>query len=225
MCLTPTISILTAIIEFIIATFIIFHYKKSSISKVVAILIYFLGIYQLTEFMICTSQSPLLWAKIGFITYTFLPAIGLEFCLRVVKKKHKTFLIFLLPVIFSIYAISKENFIIKAICESYHISVRNVLFESSISLLPLIYMIYYFGFIGFTIYLFYKHYLNSKNKVDKGIDKYEIFGIIISMIPAIILLFIFPKLNYAFPSVYCQFSIIFAIVTLIVFHKEKQKSF
>ena len=119
---------------------------------------------------------------------------------------------------------NKENFIIKAICKGYYISVKNTLFESSLSLLPLIYLIYYFGFIIFTIYLFYKHYLNYKRKIDKEIDKYEIAGIIISIVPAIILFFIFPKINYSFPSVYCQFSIIFAIITLIAFHKEKQKT-
>ena len=90
MCFTPAISLTTALIEFIIATFILVKYKRYVVPVFFAILVYVLGIYQFTEFMLCTTNNAFLWAKLGFITYTFLPAIGLHFAFRLTKKVRST---------------------------------------------------------------------------------------------------------------------------------------
>src|SRR3989344_2355883 len=108
MCFTPVISLSTAILEFFVATFIFIYFKKSRVNFFFIIFLYFLGFYQFSEFMLCTSGSAFFWAKIGFVTYTFLPAIGLYSVLRIINRDYKSYklaLVYLLPIIFSLIAI------------------------------------------------------------------------------------------------------------------------
>ena len=223
MCLTPTISLSTAVTEFSVATFVLFYYRKSRLSKVIVIFLYLLGLYQFTEYMICTSD-PVLWAKIGFVIYTFLPAVGLKFCLDHVKKKCNNLSVFAIPIVFSLLALLKENFIIESTCGRYFITVRH-LFSDTLGILPdVIYAVYYIGFILLASYLLIKHYKKEKNVLGKGIDIALLVGIFISLIPAGILLFILPALSLSknFASIYCQFAVVFAIAVLIAFHLDKK---
>jgi len=220
MCFTPTISLLTAIFEFGVATFLLFYYKKSSFNKAIIILIYLLGLYQLTEYMLCSSNSPFFWAKIGFVTYTFLPAIGLNFCYDYVKRKYNSLFIFIIPTIFSLFALLNKNFIIETLCENYFVVVRHMFFNNL--LLIIMYLMYYFGFIILISYLLIQHYKKLRSKIKKEIDIDVLIGIFISLVPAILLLFIFPALIISFPSIYCKFAVLFTIAATIAFHLDKK---
>jgi hypothetical protein len=222
MCFTPIVSLSTAIFEFAVATFILIHYRKSNISKAIIILIYCLGLYQFSEFMLCSSNNPVSWAKIGFIAYTFLPALGLKTFLKYTGKKQNDLLIFIIPVIYSIFAVTKANFILESSCEKYFIIVKNM-FWASPNVIPMIlYSCYYFGFIGYICYLIINHYATTQNKIKKLRDLFFFIGISISLIFALVLLFIFPALSISFPSVYCHFAIFFAVCTLIGFYLDNK---
>ncbi len=218
MCFTPTISLSTAIFEFLVATFLLFYYKQSRF-RVITIFIYLLGLYQFTEFMLCISGNSL-WAKIGFITYTFLPAVALKFCLDYVNKKSQSILVFAPPFLFSLFALFEPNFITNSSCETYFVTVKHLFYNPANTLLATFYLTYYLGFIAFTSYLLVKHYKNAKNKFYKKIDITVLLGIFVSLVPAILLLFIFPSLSMQFPSIYCQFAIVFTISAIIAFNLE-----
>ena len=220
MCFTPIVSLSTAIFEFAVATFILLYYKKSKINKTILLFIYMLGLYQFTEYMLCISKSPALWAKIGFITYTFLPAVGLKFCIDYVKKKYNTLLIFVPPIAFSVLAILSKNFIIESSCAKYFVIIRNLF--SSNSILMSAYVIYYLGFILFISYLLICHYKKQKNILKKKMDIDVLIAIFASLVPALILLFILPSLSLQIGSIYCQFAVIFAVCALAIFHLEKK---
>ena len=112
MCFTPTVSLTTAIIEWVIATFILFRYKKSVFSRFMALFIFILGFYQFSEYMLCTSGNVELWAKLGFISYTFLPALGLHFILSYTKNKFNKAWLYAPVAIIILVVILKNNFII-----------------------------------------------------------------------------------------------------------------
>lgn len=224
MCFTPIISLLTALLEFSVALFILIYYKKSSLSKTIILFIFLLGLYQFTEYMVCTSNSQVLWAKIGFITYTFLPAVGLDFCLKHFRKKHNYLFVFIIPVIFSLFAVLKDNFIIESTCGTYFVVIKHLFFDISNMLPLMIYLVYYFGFIFFVSYLFIRHYKKTHSVIKKKIDVNILIGIFVSLVPAVILLVIFPTLSVKFPSIYCQFAVIFTVSVLIGFHLEKKGS-
>jgi len=220
MCFTPAVSLTTALIEFFVATFIIFYYKKTSLSKIAVVLLYLLGLYQFSEFMVCVSGYPVLWAKIGFMAYTFLPAAGLWFALKNCGKKHSTLLVFLAPIIFSLFAILKTGFIVESTCGIYLVVIRHLFFDPAYLWASILYMTYYFGFIFAIFYIYMLDYKKIKDKIHKQIDADIMAGVIVSLLPAVILLFIFPSMYIKFPSLYCQFALLFTIIILIAFHLD-----
>ena len=213
MCFTPAISLSTAIIEFSLATIILLYFKKSWINSFFAIFIYVLGFYQFTEFMLCTSTNSFLWAKLGFITYTFLPALGLFFGLKINNKKRSYYSLFLIPLIFSLSALFSKNFIVYATCNRFFVSVRNVLFTNN---WYYIYWAYYFEFMLLFTLLVSWRIKKEKDKKLKKIEWIILVTILVSLLGALILMVIFPTLKIMFPSVYCEFALLFSIMGLIV---------
>jgi hypothetical protein len=226
MCFTPFISLTTAIIEFAVATFILIKYKKYLVPVFSAILIYVLGFYQFTEFMLCSSSNPFLWAKIGFITYTFLPAIGLHFILRLAKNKKYNKLIYLIPIFFAIMAIITSNFITKASCSKVFVIVQNVLASQNYTNLFPLYLIYYIGSILIMVIILFTLIKKERNNLDKKIEGLWLMAVLIATLIPIILIFILPALKIKFPSIYCEFALLFTIAALIssdLYVRKKKK--
>ena len=224
MCFTPTISLSVAVIEFILATTLLFSFPKTTLRNFSAALIYLLGFYQFTEFMLCTSGNPIFWAKLGFIAYTFLPAIGLHTALRFVNRKPNYFIIYSIPLIFGALAFYFPV-ILSASCQTFFVEVRNIFNQAGDSLNAIlfsIYEIYYFGFIFATCLLFYLDFRSNKNKRKKKIDIIEISGILLMTIPTIVLLVIFPYLGKRSASVLCGFALSVAITSFIVVYLESK---
>ena len=195
------------------------------IPVLLAILIYILGIYQFTEFMLCTS-NVFLWAKLGFITYTFLPAIGLHILLKLAGNKKYNWLVYILPLFFSFWAIFKSNFIIYASCSSVFVTINNVFASQGYSLLSKGYLVYYFGFILAMILLAFIWIKKEKDKPTKKLAILLGSAMIITLTLPLILIFILPSLKIQFPSVYCQFALLFTIAALIgikIYDKKKRK--
>ncbi len=225
MCFTPFISLTTAIIEFAIATFILVKYKRYLVPVFSAILIYVLGIYQFSEFMLCSSSNPFLWAKIGFLAFTFLPAIGLHFTLRLAKNKKYNKLVYLFPVFFSIIVIIIPNFIVKATCSQFFVITKNILLQNYTSLFS-IYQIYYFGSIIASCMILFTLIKKEKNKSNKKIEKLWLMAGMITILMPIILILIIPSLGIKFPSIYCEFALLFTIAALTsssLYSKKKKK--
>lgn len=216
---TPIVSLSTAIIEFIIATYILVYLKRSRIAKGMASFILVLGLYQFTEFMLCTSLNSF-WANIGFATYTILPALGLHIILKYINKKVNYPLIYSTPLFFMFLALLKSDFIVKSSCGNYFVTIQNILQQPNLIYLGIIYLVYYFGFISVCGVLLIKHYKKQNNKLIKALDIDAFVALTISLIPAVILLFVFPMISYAFPSIYCQFAIFFTIAGVIACYLE-----
>jgi hypothetical protein len=217
MCFTPIISLTTAIIEFIIATFILVFFRKSLINKFFVTLIYVLGIYQFTEFMLCTSNNPLLWAKLGFIAYTFLPAIAMFYIIKYYFPKNKTSkakFIYLIPIIFTVIALSLGEFIARAECSKFFVIIQSMMWSIS-PILHYSYGLYYGGSIILTSFLLLNKIKKEKNKIKKKLQINWLLAIVLSLVPALLLVSILPSLEIYFPSIYCEFAILFSIVALI----------
>lgn len=217
MCFTPTISLATAVIEFAIATFILIAFRKSMVNIFFVALVYILGLYQFTEFMLCLSNNPVLWAKLGFVAYSFLPAIAIYFIgLMSSKKQRKKLLalVYLIPVAFSVIALSIGNFIIEAKCSQFFVLGKNMLYSIS-PLLSGVYSVYYAFAIFLSMILIINKVFKEEDQLKKKIYITIFIGIVISLIPAIVLILVIPSLNPMFPSVYCEFAVLLAIAALI----------
>jgi len=165
MCYTPIASILTAIIEFSIAAYMLKKIKDKKL-LFLPLFVILLGIIQLSEFMLCTSGNTELWARIGFVTITFLPIIIMHFFYKVSEKKLNK-LFYIIPIIFSVIALHPE-FVINASCELLNIRFENPILKNNISLI--LYLAYYIGFplngiIKFSKNIKKHYHANTKLKV------------------------------------------------------------
>jgi hypothetical protein len=151
MCFTPEVSITTALIEFAISIYILLKTKSKRLYSLV-FFVFLLGFYQFTEFMLCTTSSPELWAKLGFATYTFLPILIYHILINFSKLKIKKFL-YLIPSFFAILALLYPDFISSATCEYLHVNVKKLIFENNL-LLILSYSLYYILFPAYGVYTF-----------------------------------------------------------------------
>lgn len=151
MCFTPLASLITAIIEFLVAGYLFYKLKKKFYP--LAFFVLFLGIYQFTEFMLCGSQNPFLWARLGFIAYSFLPLLVHHFFITTSKLKFRN-VFYLIPISFSILSLTYPNFILSTSCNYLHVSVQSFVFNESLFLM-FFYLLYYaiFPISGFYFFL------------------------------------------------------------------------
>ncbi|MBW3000058.1 hypothetical protein KY339_05290 [Candidatus Woesearchaeota archaeon] len=226
MCFTPAVSLTTFAIEFIIATAIILFFRRSIFHTYIAIFIYLLGFYQLTEFMLCTSGNPVLWVKLGFITYTILPALGLDVVIRITNWKHKSMLVYTPTIVFSLIAIFAKNFVIQSGCSTFFVMAQTMFISISKPIHMAFYWAYFMGFVAIMCFI-----LGSKFRMEKNLLKKKIYNIVFlstffSLVPALVLLIIFPSINFRFSSIYCEFALLATIAGVIgVYLNHKHQIF
>ena len=222
MCFTPIVSLSTAIIEFVVATAILVFCRKSLINRFFPLLLYLLGFYQFTEFMLCTSNYPFFWAKMGFITYSFLPAVGLHFIMKLTNRRCNYTILYIVPVIFSLMALLKPDFIIESTCTTFFVIVIKDLFKSSLPLWSSIYGLYYFGFIVLFCYFLFKSFNKEKNQLKRKLYAIIFAATLITLFPAMVLFIVFPAFKIIFPSVYCEFAVLFTVAALIAAYLDNK---
>lgn len=215
MCFTPLVSLSTAIIEFLAAASILIFFKKSTTNRFYAIFICVLGFYQFTEFMLCTSNNAALWVKLGFITYSFLPAIALHFMIRMVNLKFKNSLLYIFPIVFSLITLIEKNFVIVSECTRYFVKVQTIFSPFQNKILFFIYLIYYFGFMILGCFLLGRNYKKEKNKIKRNIYSFLLITMMIALIAPLILFLIIPSLGVVLPSLYCEFAVLFTLAALL----------
>jgi len=227
MCFTPLISLSTAIVEFLLAGILVFGFKRYWLRYFWGTVIFLLGFYQLTEYFLCTTQQPVLWAQIGFISYTFLPALALHSVYRFLRKKAQVHLFYVLPVAYSLYALMAEGFVQSATCEKVFVDVTGILSQPQGLLQYAIFFIYgayYIGFILAGCLLLGFAYRHERSRKRKQIELIEILAVILPTVPFFILIILFPFLGVMYPSVLCQFAIVFAVLVFVGCYIDNRRS-
>jgi len=220
MCFAPWISLSTFIIEILLAIWVFIKGPKKLINQLGAVILILLGLYQLTEFMICLSLHPLFWGKMAHLTYTFLPALGVHWAFALVKEKKRLFYVYILPIIFSALVLSSPLFVKSAECSRYFITV---LFEWN----PIwlwCYGLYYGGFILVSAIILMKAIISENNKSKRKIYSWGFIGLLSFTVPTLIFILFFPMMNIMFPSVLCEFALLFGIsVVYTAYLSEKSR--
>lgn len=218
MCFNPTVSLSTAIIEWILAFILTWKYPQATIRKFTAVFLFTLGLYQFAEFMVCRTGHWELWMRVGFIAYSFLPAMALHTTLFYLKINFNRYLIYVIPVIVSLLAITKQNFIETGICHSIFVTAKTTLFnlQSVFGIIGFgIYLAYYFGLILVSCLLAFRAYNKEKNQKKKKVLLALPLAVFLMCFPTFILIIIFPAFNIMFPSVLCHFALLLALVIFV----------
>lgn len=214
MCFTPGISFATAVIEFLLVAIMMYAFRPSAFRNYFAILISFLGLYQFSEFMLCTGMYPLAWAVVGFVVYSFIPAIGLDLMMEHMGIKRIKALIYVFPIAVSIFAILSPGFAGGAYCQDYFVQVLNMInapmngFEEIVGAL---YRMFYTGFIIAMAIIGILGTIYSKKAKESAVSFLVFLAVIIMSVPTYLVVFIWPEYNLSFPSVLCHFALLFAL--------------
>lgn len=216
MCFVPKISLATAIIELLTAGWIYYRFPKKTLSFFFTLIIFLLGLYQLTEFMLCTVGQAEIWGKLGFIVYTLIPAVTVFYTFTLVFKKPKFILVFAPALFFIITAIIDQNFIIQGTCSTMFVTVRNKFSFPDSRILPFsIYAVYYYSYLAAATACLFFGIIKSKDKNQNFLFLLMLVSIFLTLFPPLILIIIFPSLGIKFPSVYCQFAMVLTLTAVI----------
>ena len=204
-CFTPLVSLITFGIELLLALYILFRFKLNKLSRIAVVLILLLGLFQLSEYMICISDIPLLWTRIGTASITLLPILGLHLISYLTKPATKTVLagygmgIGIMFVIFFIPALNLDSG-----CTGKFIALQT-------NLLPSIgYAIYYFGFLLFGLWKLTQHLLNGKG--DKNAAAWMMVAYFSFLIPTAFIYLLYQLTLKGLPSILCGFAILTALI-------------
>ena len=87
-CFSPEAMLATLAIEFIGAAWVALRYRFNKTGLLTIALLVFLGIFQLAEFLVCeTMVTGLSWARVGYMSITMLPPLGISLALSIAGKK------------------------------------------------------------------------------------------------------------------------------------------
>jgi len=220
MCFAPYVSLSTFVIEFLLAIFFLLRNPKDKLNRIIALLSFLLGIYQLNEFLICITQLPV-FTILAMSTTAILPALAISYALIAWRKKLRFYwyVLIYLPAIFFIVMFSVMNF--------YHISAQcmSVFIQYPDSgLIGRFFGSYYLIYIVGAVVLFHLSSDNAKNVHDKRISQLGMIGMFIFTIPTFIFLIYLPSLKIQFASVLCEFGLLLAIELIFLLeYKNKHK--
>ncbi len=218
MCFAPYVSISTFTIEFLLAFYFLLTKPKDRLHQVVALLTLLLGVYQLNEFLICTTQQGV-FTRLAMITTAILPAIGISLALIMARKRigYYWHLLIYVPAAFFIVMFSViRPYADSAVCRTVFIEYPGT------GLLGDFYGLYYLVYIAGAAILFYLFSQQAKRKEEKIILNLGMLGMGIFTIPTFIFLIFLPAFKTQFPSVLCEFALLLAIeLIVLLWYKER----
>ncbi len=208
-CLTPLVSFSTFVIEFAFAVYVLYKYKPTSFSRLCVLVLLCLGLFQLSEFLVCTTPYIDLSIKMGYVAITLLPALGLHI-INTLTHRWRT----LVYISYSCVAllIAAILFIpqvaILPTCNPNYVSYE---VNSTFSFFHWLYYV-----VAMVIGIILLTYSLFKRIGDKKQEKWMILSYLVFIIPSIILLYANIITNTALPSVMCGFAVITAVIFVFI---------
>lgn len=88
-CFSPPVMLATFLFEFASLFYILWRYKLTPVTRLSCVILAALGVFQLTEYMICggLGLSGGEWARFGYISITLLPVLGIHLAATIAGKR------------------------------------------------------------------------------------------------------------------------------------------
>jgi len=220
MCFAPYVSLATFVIEFLLALFFLLKDPRDNLNRIIALMSFLLGVYQLNEFLICTTGAGV-FANLAFATTAILPALAITLVLTLFRKRIRFYwhaLIYAPAVFFIIMFAFSVQLNAFTICMSVFIQYP------WLGVLSQFFGLYYWIYLVAAVVLFFAVSLRPISIYEKRMAYLGMLGILIFTVPTYIFLIFLPALKVQTPSILCEFALLFAIELLFVLrYKEKHK--
>lgn len=200
--------LLTLVIEFFLAFYVLWRYKRTAVTKLVIAILLLLGTFQLAEYMICggLGLTHIEWARLGYVAITILPALGIHLILSLAKQKMLPLLLlaYVSTALYVVYfAIAGQSVVARECAPNY------ALFDTQ-GYGALLYAGFYYGWL--IVALILTVLLARKKPKTTAVMLWMAVGYSAFIIPTTIANLTSPDTMAAIPSVMCGFAVLFAVI-------------
>jgi hypothetical protein len=168
--------------------------------------------------MLCATGDANLWVRAGFVTYSFLPAVGVHFVMTMINSKHRwiSWLLYAFPAVFSVVAIFFKDFVEEGVCNTIFVTARTWFYMPDKNpWASAIYGAYYYIFIITAVLIALVGHFKEKNRMKRIYYMMGMMGISLITISPFIFIILLPAYRVSFPSIYCEFALAFAIIGFV----------
>ncbi len=209
-CFSPPVMIATFVIEMALAIYTVWRYKLNPVTRLAVALFVCLALFQLAEYNVCEGAlllDGLGWAKLGYISITMLPPLGIHLIATISGDKRRWIWMagYGLAALFVGYFLFVINGVNTGVCLGNY-----VIFEHGENL-TYPYAAYYYGLLLLAI--FYAHFRAKKasGRIRAAL-KSLVIGYALFMTPTTLVNIIDPSTIYGIPSIMCGFAVLLAVV-------------
>lgn len=191
-------------LEVLLGLYILFRYKASTVTKIIAGMLGLLAVFQLAEYIVCV-QGSFVWSRIGYAAITMLPPLGLHLAYAISGRKGSgavragyaagaaIALVFALVPTSINSAVCTGNYVIFRVSQPY----------------SMLYGSYYLGVLIYTLgFALYRHHAESV----KPALQWLVYGYLAFIIPSALISANWSQTRDAMPSIMCGFALIFAFI-------------
>lgn len=201
--------IATFLIEIGLLVYNLWRYRWTPFTRLVALLLFCLAVFQLAEFQVCTGSFGLLqWSHIGFVAITALPPLGIHAMatLRGNARHPMVYAAYATGVAFAIYFAFATGSLSGHECAGNY-----VIFHVNGTAAGL-YGIYYYGWVIAAMVLGLRWGRQLKKKALRQAAHGFAAGYAAFLIPTTTVLLLNPQATAGIPSIMCGFAVLFAVI-------------
>ena len=209
-CFSPFIMALTFAAEVLLFMYVLVTRGWRSLElRLILAVLFFLAMFQLAEYGVCESLvfDAQTWGKIGFVSITMLPPLGVHLVQAIRKDTSHSFTLmsYALGVLFSVAFVFFNTFDKIACLGNYAI------FEFGNDL-GIAFAIYYYALLLLGAGLAFNGWRSIRRKKDKKALMAVVFGYATFVLPASFIHFVLESEGNGLPSIMCGFAVIFAFI-------------
>jgi len=220
--------IATCVIELSFLLYTIWRYRLNTLSRLACALLFFLAIFQLAEFNVCTgSGSAVFWSHAGYVAITALPALGIHALVAMRPKKVSTKTAHQL--LLAAYGSAAAFVIYFALAHNSlngHQCLGNYVIFQVNSHATVLYGFYYYGWvIGGMLLSSYYAARTPAQRLRQALGGFA-FGYAVFLIPTTTANLLDKSTLRGIPSIMCGFAVLFAVIltTYVMPRAGKQRS-
>ncbi len=211
-CFSPPVMLVTFVIEITLALYTLWRYKMNTIARLAALMLLFLAIFQVSEYMLCGGLgfTGVDWIRFGYVSITVLPPLGLHMAVILAGKKRFNWLV-LTSYISAAVFIYFFVFVTKSL-NGKDCMPNYAVFHVDHKLTDF-YGLYYYGWliVSSALGLYWAQNSKYRRNLLGLVAGYGVF-----IIPSALVVILNPYTTQAIPSVMCGFAVLMAI-SLVVF--------
>lgn len=211
-CFSPPVMLATFAIEIGFLVYAVIRYKMNPVVRVISALLFFLAVFQLAEFNVCTNgQLAEDWSRVGFVAITVLPPLGLHLVHLIAGRKNRmltaaaygTGLMWI-----GVFGLSTWAF-------SGHVCSGNYIIFQLRDHVAFFYGAYYYFWILMGIVLSLWWATKAKKKTRHALRGFTI-GYLVFLVPTAVVGNLKPETTGGIPSIMCGFAVLFALILVSV---------